>query len=203
MARYNHQSDTELLQLLKEGNERAMTAIFNRYWDRLLAVAMNRLNHQLEEAEECVQDVFVRLWRIRERLDLQYSLYTYLSAAIRYRAYDMLDQQHRRQLPIESFPEGFEQGSEEYAADARLLEKELLDKIEASISQLPTKCQIVYRKSRQEGLSNAEIARQLDIAEKTVEAHLTKAAKDIEDNLNKHLPTILLFVCAEGLKHWL
>lgn len=202
MADYRNHTDIELLQLLQEGNERAMTEIFNRYWDRLLAVAMNRLNQQLEEAEECVQDVFVKLWRLREKPDLRYSLYTYLSAAIRYRAYDMLDQQYRKQLPQAGLAEGLDIASHEYAADAALLQKELLDKYEACIDQLPAKCRIVYRMSRQEGLSNTEIAGQLNIAEKTVEAHLSKANKDIEANFNK-LPAIMLLVCAEGMKFWL
>lgn len=49
MADYNTFSDQELIALLKQNNQQAMTEIYDRYWDKLLAVALNRLDN-LEEA---------------------------------------------------------------------------------------------------------------------------------------------------------
>lgn len=180
-----------LLQRLRDGDERAMGEIFDRYWERLLAMAYHRLGN-LEEAEECVQDVFVKLWNLRHKLELRYRLYTYLAAGIRYRVYDILDKQYRRQLPVGQLePDMDAEGEEDYRADWGVLEQELLAQVEAAVYRLPAKCRLVYRLSHQEGLNNAAIASHLGIAEKTVEAHLTKANKAIKDSLNDSLPFIL------------
>ncbi|MBB5438583.1 RNA polymerase sigma-70 factor (ECF subfamily) [Pedobacter sp. AK017] len=175
-------SDQELLLLLKKDDERAMAEIITRYWQRMLAVAINRLDNQ-QEAEECVQDVFMRFWQLRVKLELKYTLYTYLSAAVRYRVYNLLDSQHRKFISIVPLSSEMEISSGEFHADSELLEKELLERIAVYVDQLPQKCRIVYKMSREDGKSNEQIATELKITEKTVEAHLTKAVKDIRENL--------------------
>ena len=182
MSAYSTYNDQELITLLKQGDDRAMTEIITRYWQRMLAVAINRLDNQ-EEAEECVQDVFVRFWQLRGRLELKYTLYTYLSAAVRYRIYNLLDSQHRKHLATQPLSDDIDISSGEFQADSNLLEKELLERIATYVDQLPEKCKIVYQMSREDGLSNEQIAAELKIAEKTVEAHLTKAVKNLRDNL--------------------
>ncbi|MGX5687457.1 RNA polymerase sigma-70 factor [Arcticibacter tournemirensis] len=186
-------SDHQLVFLLKEGNQPAMTAIFERYWERLFAVALNRLDSQ-EEAEECVQDVFINLWRLRETLDLKYSLYTYLSAAVRYRVLDLLDARYRQsQHAPDVLSYLLENNSTVLSPESSLLEKELLDHIEAIVERLPEKCRIVYRLSREEGKSHKEISAELNISQKTVEAHLTRAIKDIKGNLPAYIPGFVIW----------
>lgn len=175
-------TDRELLLLLKQDDERAMAELITRYWQRMLAVAINRLDNQ-QEAEECVQDVFMRFWQLRDRLELKYTLYTYLSAAVRYRIYNLLDSQHRKSLSMVPLSSEMEISSGEFHADSELLEKELLERISLYVDQLPEKCRIVYKMSREDGKTNEQIASELKITEKTVEAHLTKAVKDIRGNL--------------------
>lgn len=199
MANYSTLSDQELLALLKEGNDRAMTEIIQRYWQRMLAVAINRLDNQ-EEAEECVQDVFIRLWQIRDKLELKYTLYTYLSAAVRYRIYNLLDSQHRKHLFTQSLSDEIDISSGEFQADSNLLEKELLERIAAYVEQLPEKCRIVYQMSREDGLSNEQIATELKIAEKTVEAHLTKAVKNLKENLTGSSGALALILISDKFK---
>lgn len=195
MSGYGNHSDSELMLLLRESNERALTEIFDRYWHKLLAVALNRLDN-LEEAEECVQDVFVKLWKLRESIQLKYSLHTYLSAAVRYRVFDVLDKQYRKtQYASEALENIVESVPAGTLADDYVLEKELMEQIEAAVRLLPEKCQIVYRKSREEGLSHKHIADELHISEKTVEAHLGKAIKDIRGKLTAALPTIMTMLC--------
>lgn len=201
MAGYDTQTDEELVFLLKESDERAMTEIFDRYWDKLLAVAMNRLQH-LEEAEECVQDVFIKVWKLRDKLELKYTLNTYLSAAVRYRVIDTLDRQRKRiQYAADVLEEMIEISSADKSPEAHMLEKELIERIEATVKQLPEKCRIVYRMSREEGNSHKEIAQKLDISEKTVEAHLTRAIKDIRGNLTVAMPSILIWFSVNDIHH--
>ncbi|MBB5438499.1 RNA polymerase sigma-70 factor (ECF subfamily) [Pedobacter sp. AK017] len=183
MGAYSTYTDQELTALLRGGEPKAMTEIYNRYWDKLLAVALNRLEH-LEEAEECVQDVFLKLWKLREKLELKYTLGTYLAAAVRYRVYDMFAGQHRKlKTGKETLADLEEIVPDVIGADAELLEKELIEQIEQSVRQLPEKCRIIYKLSRDENFNNKEIAAALNISEKAVEAHLTRAFKGIRKNI--------------------
>jgi RNA polymerase sigma-70 factor (ECF subfamily) len=79
---HNTYNDHELVRLLKQSDQEAMREIYDRYWDKLLAVAVNRLSIE-EEAEECVQDVFLSLWKRREGLVLKHELSTYLWVAVK------------------------------------------------------------------------------------------------------------------------
>lgn len=201
MPIYSEYTDQELLSFAKGGDERAISEIFERYWHKLLAVALNRLGN-LEDAEECVQDVFVNLWKIRETLELKYTLYTYLSAAVRYRVLDKMNQQYRKiHFSDTDFSKLSTLSSENDAADANLLQLELMDKIESAVRLLPEKCQIVYRMSRESGFSHKKIAEALDISEKTVEAHLAKATKDIRKNITITAPAIVAWILTNDMPH--
>lgn len=186
-------TDVMLLKRIKTGDERAFSEIYDRYWDRLLAMAYHRLGN-LADAEECVHDVLLKLWKLRDRIELRFQLYTYLAAGIRYRVYDLLDLQHRKQLPLAPLDAAANDVPADYFTDWQVLERELLDQINKAIDQLPAKCQIVYRMSRIDGLSNSAIASRMGIAEKTVEAHLTKATKDIKNKLDTSIMIFAVWI---------
>ena len=60
---------------------------------------------------------------------------------------------------------------------------EMMLLVAEAVSQLPDRCREVFRKSREEGLSNAAIADQMRISVKTVEAQITKALRRIRETL--------------------
>lgn len=185
---YNTCSDHELIALLKQDHQEALTEIYNRYWDKLLAVASNRLDVE-EEAEECVQDVFLSLWKRRNELVLKHALSTYLWIAVKYQVINRLDKRYaKRNMQTIDLVEKVDVWSPE----VYLLEKELMERIEISVRQLPEKCRMIYRMSRDEGKSNKEISKALNISEKTVEGHITKALKDIRSNLNEVVPAFII-----------
>ncbi|HWW38177.1 RNA polymerase sigma-70 factor [Pedobacter sp.] len=191
MNSYGSLSDNELVDLLKEDQQQALSALYFRYWDKLLSVAGNRLDNP-EIAEECVQDVFFSLWQRRNDLKLKYSLATYLAVAVKYQVIKQLDKQYRLQdrkdKSLYASQEVFHP-----SADEHLLEKELMDRIEVAVNRLPEKCRIVFKLSREHGMTNKQIAADLDISEKTVEAHLSKAIKDLRNDLSAISPLILLW----------
>ena len=193
MTDYSKLSDKDLLLLIKESREIALKELIARYWDKLLAISVNRLE-KLEEAEECVQDVFYNLWRRREHLELKYSLGTYLSVAVRYQSRDVLQKQYRDLKRAAGLPVLREE-SPSPSPEELLLEKELKQRLEETVKQLPEKCQIVFRMSREEGKSHKEIAAKLNITEKTVENHIGRALKDIRGNLGTTLPPFIVWIC--------
>lgn len=183
--------DLTLLNAMRLGDERALEKLYTRYWLKLLSVAMNRLDVE-NEAEECVQDVFIGIWKRRETLVVTHSLSAYLSAAIKNQVLNRLAQRYTQKhnptlLPLKDI--AYE------TADSGLLTSDIAIIVETAVSALPEKCQMVYRLSREHGKSNKEISQELGISEKTVEGHLTKAIQAIRKRLssNTSLTFLALF----------
>lgn len=190
MAQYKAYGDQELVQLMQGGDERVLIEIYDRYWDKLLAVAFNRLGNQ-EEAEECVQDVFYKLWRLRHDFSLsKLELANYLSRAIRNQSFNILERHHRERLRSAHYDPVKDINL--LSPERQLMIRELQQQIDHSIKALPPQCQLVFKLSRQEGFTNKEIAEKLNLSENTVKSHLKKANKDIQGNIG--MWTALLFV---------
>src|SRR6201999_88772 len=68
----------------------------NRYWDKLFAIAANKLK-DLDEAEEIVQDIFVSLWKRRQKLDSIETLSPYLAVSVKYRVIKYLGKRNNQQ----------------------------------------------------------------------------------------------------------
>lgn len=181
------EDDWELLNAIRIGDGRALGKLYDRYWMKLLSIAMNRLDQETE-AEECVQDVFIGIWRRRETIDITHNFGAYLSAAIKNQVMNRLAQRYTQKhnpviMPLENF--AYE------TADSLVMAKDLVSIVENTVSMLPERCQMVYRMSRIEGKNNKTIASELKISEKTVEGHLTKAINSIRKRLPVNIGPIL------------
>ncbi|SEO06295.1 RNA polymerase sigma-70 factor, ECF subfamily [Mucilaginibacter gossypiicola] len=182
-------TDDELVSLLKEGNSPAFESIYNRYWDRLFDYTHKRLNNT-EICEEVVQEIFIKLWEKRETLVLTTGLMNYLFSAARYSLID----QYRKQLLQNTFIAASKNkpGADNSTED-NIFVKDLQRYLEDLIGSLPPKCRSVYELSRLEYKSNKEIAEILNISEKTVEGHLTKALQRLRLGMGDVL--VLLIAC--------
>lgn len=192
MNEYSNFSDNELIDLLKQDQQQALSTLYYRYWDKLLVVAGNHI-HDYDIAEESVQDVFFSLWKRRHSLELKHSLSTYLSIAIKYRVISEQDKQYRYLKNIASSSE-INNNHLSPSADEIILEKEVLQKIESSIDRLPDKCRIIFRMNREEGKTYKQIAKELDVSEKTVETHMSKAIKQLRNDLTCVSPAVILWL---------
>ncbi|MFB2120788.1 RNA polymerase sigma-70 factor [Parapedobacter sp. 2B3] len=187
MPNYDSALDEDLLLLLKSNDEAAFTALYNRYWKKLFVMAGYRMGN-LEEAEEIVQDIFAALWNRRHTLELATDLAKYLAVSVKYRVIKTLDRHYREQRYIDSVvcKEQVDHSTEE-----KLSFDELSEELAKYVSQLPERCQLVFRLSREEGLSQKQIAENLQISEKTVEAHLAKAFKTLRIKLGNFMTALL------------
>jgi len=187
MDQYENLSDLELVALLKEDELPAFVEIYNRYWSPLFAAAYNRIRDK-EICKEAVQDVFTAFWTKRSTLLLEVGLSNYLFRSIRHQVIDHFRKQAIRRA-YNTRP------TEETVDDSnmqRILLMDLQQSLDRLVEDLPDKCKSVYRLSKIEHRSNKEIAKILDISEKTVEGHLTKALKILRMNLS-HFLTLFFF----------
>ncbi|WP_343532792.1 RNA polymerase sigma-70 factor [Pedobacter sp.] len=181
-------TDEELITRLRGEDQTAFTEIYRRFWDKVFTVAFHRLQNQAE-AEEVVQDVFFSLWKRRSSLEIQYSLNTYLSTAAKYQIIT-----RQRKLYLKEKVVNVTDLSNEAGVDSTQLwfsERELRQQLDHHIEQLPEKCRLVFKMSREQYKSYAQIAEELGVSEKTVEAHITRALKVLRGKLQVGLPFIL------------
>ncbi|SEW39946.1 RNA polymerase sigma-70 factor, ECF subfamily [Chitinophaga sp. YR573] len=167
MTDYSHYADEELVQMMGGDDQNAFTAIYNRYWKRLYVLAYDRLRSR-QLAEDVVQDVLTGLWQRRGHTIIR-SLPSYLATACRYAVLTQL----AKATPVttvEALPETIQAVTDD-TAQLHFLQKSMQEQLK----QLPEKCRIVFNYSRNQGMSNKEIASALNISEKAVEKHITKA----------------------------
>jgi RNA polymerase sigma-70 factor (ECF subfamily) len=175
-------NDERLLLLMSRNDEPAFRVLYDRYWKKLLVHALLRTGHS-EEAEEIVQTIFVNLWRRRHTVQIRCSLPTYLAAMLKYEIIALFARQRKESLlkqKLISLRQAEDNGTVEW-----LEYEQLLEDIEKTVAALPEKCRLVFRMSREEGLSGKQIATSLDISPKTVEAHMNRALKALSASLRQ------------------
>ncbi|HTI08833.1 MAG TPA: RNA polymerase sigma-70 factor [Puia sp.] len=180
-------TDQHLLAFLRDGQEEAFNEIYRRYWEKLLAVGYHYTNNK-QFAEEIVHDVFLRLWMQKGAVEIT-SLPAYLGTAVKFSVFKALLKEKRRSQIRAHLPQVEIVSSDNEQIEARFLQ----DYFQGIIETLPEKCRIVFQYSREESLSLAEISARMNISQKTVESHMTKALKTLRHGLAKlqSLMTIL------------
>lgn len=190
MGNYSKHTDEELALLLKQAGPEVFKEIYDRYWDRLLNAAYKRVKNT-ETCEEIVQDVFTKLWTNRTSLIFTTGLGNYLYTAVRYNVIDHYRKHTVREnfITSEQVQIKLDNSTEEY-----IFLNDLKKHIDMMIAKLPVKCRSVYQLSRIEFKTNKEIASELNISEKTVEGHLTKALQSLRVTITELMPILLFFI---------
>lgn len=191
MITYTTQTDLELAVLLQTGDEGAFKVIYQKYWDKLLAIAGKRLG-DIDEAEEAVQEIFLNLWKRRESFELKVGFENYFAVAIKFEVINRLAKRSREQLRNTAFANENPkyQDPVHVAFDLETLRRQL----ESTISSLPPKCQLIFRMSRETDLTNKKIAENLNISEKAVEKHITHALKILKSRFGPLFVYVLLIL---------
>jgi RNA polymerase sigma-70 factor (family 1) len=192
MKPMNGFSDQNLLALLQGGDHAAFTELYKRYWEKLLLIAWNHAKDKAV-AEDIVHEVFISLWN--EKYDFQIlNVGGFLATKIKFVVFKNYRKEQRRNKLAEMNLDFCDLSLDEEKLDALFL-KEYIDGI---VANLPEKCKLVFTYSRELGMKNAEIASQMNISEKGVEAHLTRALKIIRHNLE--ITSILAIVSIDVFK---
>lgn len=177
---YQHLSDLELFALVKHENIDAFEVMYKRYWPELLDTAYKRLQSR-QKAEDIVQEIFISFYNKRAFLELTVSVKAYLSQALKFKVLN----EYRAESVRNSYAKGFFFSNKCKNDFANNLEaKELHTKIDRTLAELPPKCRQVFTLSRNENLTNKEIAMELNISVSTVEKHIGKALNLLRNSLN-------------------
>lgn len=146
-------------------------------------------------AEDIVQDNFVYLWENWARLSKIDSIKAYMFAAVKNKSLSYLQKKCIKNTlhQIEDYQDLMSDNQHPTALE--LLECQELEAIlEKALNHLPERCRIIFTMKRFAGKSNKEIAKDLDISVKTVEAQMTIAIRKLSAYVNTHwdVPAIIL-----------
>lgn len=177
----NFSDDTILIDALAKGNKDAFTFLMDSYHKKLCVYALS-LCQDYELAEDIIQNVFLKIWKKREKINKTRRLSSFLYRSV-YNEFIDQYRQTKKVLPLEK---------KHIDALSSMLDEEKnsdIDKlvliVNKEIENLPNKCKKVFLLSKKEGLTNFEIADYLKITVKSVEAHITKGYKILKQKISK------------------
>jgi RNA polymerase sigma-70 factor (family 1) len=170
------EDDILLLKLIREGDKLAFRHLFESYFTPLCRF-MHLYVQETVLVEELALDIFIYIWENRKILSIQISLKAYLFQAARNKCLNVL---RKKKLTVSL--EHAEIDVEE-TNGISLETEELYQIIQEAVLALPEKCKEVFQLSRNENLTNQEIATQLNISIKTVEAQITKALRRVKESI--------------------
>ena len=194
----NNSFESNLFESFKKGDQAAFTYFYNKYFNRIQAFCIQFI-YDRDEAENLAQEALLYLWQNRESVDsingIPSFLYTYTKSkclnTIRHNKVkdrfktDLLNVKER-ELNIEILN----------SISFDTLELTELERIiQESINDLPPKTREVFIKKRIENKKNAEIAEEMQVTLKAVEAHMTKALKILKTKLSDYLFLIFILIC--------
>ena len=180
--------DKLLVVNLKKGNVRAFDKLFEKYSRKLYYFAIGYLKSE-EDAEEIVQDIFVKIWENRNELNELLSFNSYLFTI----AKNTMLNRIRKKVNEQNYKEYLKNCStiEHNSTMNEVIFADLERFTDKAIEKLPPRRRQIYVLSRKEGLTYKEIAAQMEISKKTVEIQMSKAIAYMNNFLSKEIKIML------------
>lgn len=186
------QTDRELVALSREEPVAGFRQIYDKYWYLLFNMASKRLQ-DAAEAQDLVQEVFLTLWNQLPELEPRDSLLPYLQVILKNR---ILNIYARNEVKLRYILQAqWDTAQMPEHATQQIALKELQGLIADAVQQLPPKMQLIFRMSRDEQMTPAQIAEQLSLSVQTVKNQLHRATEKVRQLMGIHVnPSLLLLV---------
>jgi RNA polymerase sigma-70 factor (ECF subfamily) len=175
---------------VRAGDRQAFEAIYRAYYQALVGFVCGYLKSEAT-AEEVVQELFLAIWRHRDRWELSTTLRAYLFKSARNRALNYL----RHEGVIAALDESTEgnhrppaMGEAPPQVDQQLEADEMATAAERTIARLPPRCRMAFTLCRAHGLSYAETAQVMGVSEHTVKIQMARALVALRAGLARWLP---------------
>jgi len=175
--------DTARLKAIKNGNIQEYELLFREYFQPLLSYAISIIKSEVE-AEEIVQDIFFGLWKNKKALHIHTSFSAYLYKSVHNNCLQQLKRE-KRKLDYQKDKKNWNSHASMNPGEI-MQYKELYDKINNAVDELPENCKTIFKLNRFQGLKYSEIAEKLAISIKTVEANMTKALKHMRQHMDEY-----------------
>lgn len=174
-------SSYELMKRIKSNDSQAFEELFNNLWEPLYKRAQAILLDE-DIAKDIVQEVWVDFWQRRHDI-VNDNIEAYLMQSTRFSVYKEL-----KRNPLKSDHLAYLETVEcQSSSDDVVIFNQTQQMIHHSVDQLPNRCKEIFKMSREEQLSNAEIASQLNISKRTVETQISFAIKNLKMRLSSFM----------------
>jgi RNA polymerase sigma-70 factor (ECF subfamily) len=188
-------SDQQLFYSIKKGEIAAFEELYRKYYILLCLVA-EHIVRDSSDAEEIVSDVFVKLWTIREKIDITTSLKGYLLKTVRNISLNYLERlriTNKFTYSLSSSDYELLSWDSDYPL-GQLYQKEIINILDQQINTLPKGCKEIFMLSRNSNLKYSEIANKLGISVNTVKTQMKIALAHLRKSLKDYLMILLLFI---------
>lgn len=185
-------SNTDLIKLLKNGDMLAFDLIYKKYSRRLYGFVF-RFVKQETDTEEIVQEVFIKIWQNHKNIDIYSSFESFLFTIAHNVTVNLLKKRATEQKYVEHI-KSLQHIDESYELTDEIHYKELQHKFQGLLNELSPRQKEIFLLSRDEGLSNKEIAEKLGISVQTVKNHLVTTLSFLRSKLDNGLLISGLFI---------
>jgi len=188
-------SNQQLINGIQKGDVAAFEELYRQYYIFLCLIA-EHIVRDPSDAEEIVSDVFVKLWNIREKINITTSIKGYLVKAVHNTSLNYLE----RFRLIHKLTDSLSDSDYELLAwDSdyplgQLYEKEIMNILDQGINTLPDACREIFILSRNEDMKYSDIANKLGISVNTVKTQMKIALAHLRENLKDYLMILLFFM---------
>ena len=177
--------DVDLVVLLRNDDVLAFKELYERYWYYAYRLALKKTGRS-DVSQEMAQQLFETLWDKRGQLRID-NFKAYLTSSVKNLVIDYV----RRYIREAGYLEQLRSHFSEAETERQLEYDELSDTVSGLLQQLPPKTRQVFVMRRFEYLTIPEIARQLDLSEKAIEYHLTKALSFLRKHLREYIALLV------------
>ncbi|MGE0078272.1 MAG: RNA polymerase sigma factor [Bacteroidales bacterium] len=186
----DNENDIALLRRFQQGDESAFTLLFHQHSSALYRKILWMVNDD-EIANDLLQELFLKLWETRERIDLSKPFKAYLYTIASNLVYDFFRKSANRKKYEKHL---LSLADEHYShIEEALFSKDNQTLINEAIDQLPPQRKQIFTLCRLEGKSYDEVSDMLKISKSTIQDHIVKANRAIKDYLSNH-PDLLIFL---------
>ncbi len=181
--------DLLLSKRLSSGDSKAYDYLMDKHYQNLCTYAYTLIDDE-DKAKDIVQNVFVKLWINRKKIDPKYAIKNFLYKSV----YNEFIDQYRKKKPVIYLEKRYLEAIDLVIENDENNFDELIDLVNKEIDNLPNKCKKVFLLNKKEGLTHTEISEHLGISIKTIEGHMTRAFKILEERLGPKTKTILFIL---------
>lgn len=178
----NLKDEADLVKKVKQGNQKAFRQIYDSY-HRPLHILAIRLLKDHHMAEDAVQDIFIKLWLTKEKIDHPKSLKSYLFTCLKNHVLNMIRNNKHRILAAYELKEEHQPSTN--CTEDGIQYREYQNIFSEGLNEMPDKRREIFRLKTQEDLSNAQIAQKLQISIHTVKVHYQLGSKNIKSYLKE------------------